>query len=139
MSRAVIRRILECSLREFSTAHGLDVAAENRVFAPKRTPYLETSLMISDEGAAALGADAPEKSVGILQVTIVTAANESAHVADELAGALKDHFGRRRLREDGASIVITRVRSVKGVSSAKTYTLPVSVEFRADTDFNPAR
>ncbi len=133
MSRAAIRQTLECALREFSTARGLDVAVENRIFVPIRTPYLQAHLLLSDEGAAALGADAPEKSVGILQITIVTAADIAARQADELAAAIKAHFMRRHLHGPGAHIAIIRVRSAKGVSYAKTYTLPVSIEFRADT------
>lgn len=76
MSREALRAALESELRAFSAPRGLPVAVENRAFHPKGHPYLIACLVVSDEGAAALGSGAASKIDGFMQVDVVTEAGK---------------------------------------------------------------
>lgn len=129
--------MLDSELRAFAVAENISVAAENRVFSATGTmPYLAVSLMVSEEKAAALGAEAAEGIRGIYQITVVTASGIGPQRADGIKDSLARHFGRRRLDNgNGVSITVTRVRGRSGMPETEKYTLPVDVEFRAWANF----
>ncbi len=136
MSRAGVRATLFSELRNFTTGRGIPVAVENRIFTPSRLPYLMATLMISSEQAAELGLNADEQIDGIFQISIVCDSNAGTQQADALSDAIKTHFARRTLHGENCTIKVRRVMTRLGVSSDKTYMLPLDVEFRAYANIN---
>lgn len=137
MSREALRAALESELRAFSTPRALPVAGENRTFHPNgHHPYLETSIIVSDEGAAALGENAASKIDGFMQVDVVTEAGKGPGEADRIKDALNMHFGRRRIEGDGVTIIVSGVRTApSGYARTAEYILPVDIRFTAYATF----
>lgn len=136
MSREALRALLESELRAFSAPRNLPVAVENRHFAPTARPWLAAALMVSEEQAAALGRDAPDKLVGFMQVDVVTEAGRGTAEADGLKDALAAHFARRRLAGHGLTVMVSGVSAApSGYVRDGDYVLPVDVRFTAYATF----
>ncbi|MCE0464902.1 DUF4128 domain-containing protein [Pseudomonas uvaldensis] len=138
MSHKIIRSLLEARLKAWAAARtpALRIAYQNVPFTPNSgETYLRAFLLPAGTDSNDL-AGAHRLYTGLFQITIVTPAGNgpagAETIADELAVLYPLNY---RLTRDGlTALVMTPVEPGPEQAEDTSFTLPVSFQYRADTN-----
>ncbi|CAI8810034.1 phage tail terminator-like protein [Pseudomonas chlororaphis] len=138
MSHQVIASIYEARLIAWagSLPDPLRVELENGVFSPEDgETYLRAFTLPADTASNTLGGD-HRLYTGVFQVSIVTPAGKYRGVGGTLADQIAALFPlyERNTKNALTVVTMTPVDQGPGIPNDTTYTIPVSFQYRADTN-----
>ncbi|MFU2317795.1 DUF4128 domain-containing protein [Rahnella sp. PCH160] len=133
MSQQVITQLLEARLGEWAEAQGLQVAFDNIGFSPPDGIYLESHVMPATTAAIDLSRQAMVFR-GVYQINIIAPAGTGKSAGGLIAEQLIQLFPENQEMSDvGLTCYINSVPSAfAGISTETSYTIPVSMSYRAD-------
>lgn len=133
MSQQVITQLLEARLSEWAEAQGLQVAFDNIGFSPHDGIYLESHVMPATATAIDLSRQA-KVFRGVYQINVIVPAGTGKSAGGSIAEELIDLFPENQEMSDGKlTCFINSVPSAfAGISTDTSYTIPVSMSYRAD-------
>lgn len=133
MSQQAITQLLEARLSEWAEAQGLQVAFDNIGFSPPDGIYLESHVMPATTTAIDLSRQA-KVFRGVYQINVIAPAGTGKSAGGSIAEELIDLFPENQEMSDGKlTCFINSVPSAfAGISSDTSYTIPVSMSYRAD-------
>ncbi|NWD74836.1 DUF4128 domain-containing protein [Pseudomonas gingeri] len=138
MSHNVIASIYEARIIAWAKARTppLKVVVENEAYAPKDgETYLKAFTLPADTASNTLGGD-HRLYTGVFQVSIVTPSGKFRGVAGALADQISALFPLYERGTKGSLTVVTMtpVDQGPGIPGDTTYTVPISFQYRADTE-----
>ncbi|MEL4885715.1 DUF4128 domain-containing protein [Pectobacterium betavasculorum] len=133
MSRPDITTVLEARLGEWAEGRGLQVAYDNIPFDPPGGIYLTSH----DMPATPYAIDLSQRSkvfIGVYQVNVVIPAAQGRAAGKAIASQLEDLFanGTEMSGEEFSCYISTEPAQFAGIPSGTTYTIPISMNYRAD-------
>lgn len=133
MSRPDITGLLESRLGEWAELQGLAVAYDNIPFEPPGGIYLTTH----DMPATPYAIDLSQRSkvfIGVYQVNVVIPAAQGRGEGRAIAGLLEALFANgTELQGEGFSCYVSgEPAQYAGIATDTTWTIPVSINYRAD-------
>lgn len=133
MSQQAITQLLETRLSEWAEAQGLQVAFDNIGFSPPDGIYLQSHVMPATTTAIDLSRQA-KVFRGVYQINIIAPAGTGKSAGGLIAEQLIQLFPENQEMSDGVlTCFINSVPSAfAGISSDTSYTIPVSMSYRAD-------
>jgi len=133
VSQQAITQLLEARLSEWAEAQGLQVAFDNIGFSPPDGIYLESHVMPATTTAIDLSRQA-KVFRGVYQINVIAPAGTGKSAGGSIAEELIDLFPENQEMSDGKlTCFINSVPSAfAGISSDTSYTIPVSMSYRAD-------
>lgn len=134
MSQQAIRAAFESRLAAWAAARALLVAWENVPFTEPTAIYLRAAVLPAPTSSGDL-AGSHRAYRGVFQVSVVAPTNVGAGAAVALADELAAHFPvNLQLTAAGVTVsVLTPASAAAGLQSETRYTVPVSLQYRADT------
>lgn len=138
MSHNIIASIYEARLIAWagSLPDPLRVELENGVFLPEDgETYLRAFTLPADTASNTLGGD-HRLYTGVFQVSIVTPSGKYSGAAGALADQIAALFPLYEWNTKGSLTVVTMtpLDQGPGISADTTYTVPVSFQYRSDTN-----
>jgi hypothetical protein len=133
MSQQAITQLLETRLSEWAEAQGLQVAFDNIGFSPPDGIYLQSHVMPATTTAIDLSRQA-KVFRGVYQINVIAPAGTGKSAGGLIAEQLIQLFPENQEMSDGVlTCFINSVPSAfAGISSDTSYTIPVSMSYRAD-------
>lgn len=133
MSQQAITQLLEERLGEWAEAQGVQVAYDNIEFNPPDGIYLESHVMPATTTAIDLSRQA-KVFRGVYQINVISPAGTGKSAGSLFAEQLIQLFPENQEMSDGGlTCYINSAPSVfAGISSDTSYTIPVSMSYRAD-------
>ena len=133
MSQQAITQLLEERLGEWAEAQGVQVAYDNIEFNPPDGIYLESHVMPATTTAIDLSRQA-KVFRGVYQINVIAPAGTGKSAGGLIAEQLIQLFPENQEMSDGVlTCFINSVPSAfAGISSDTSYTIPVSMSYRAD-------
>ncbi|WP_112288428.1 DUF4128 domain-containing protein [Rahnella sp. AN3-3W3] len=133
MSQQAITQLLETRLSEWAEAQGLQVAFDNIGFSPPDGIYLQSHVMPATTTAIDLSRQA-KVIRGVYQINVIAPAGTGKSAGGLIAEQLIQLFPENQEMSDGVlTCFINSVPSAfAGISSDTSYTIPVSMSYRAD-------
>lgn len=133
MSQQALTQLLETRLSEWAEAQGLQVAFDNIGFSPPDGIYLQSHVMPATTTAIDLSRQA-KVFRGVYQINVIAPAGTGKSAGGLIAEQLIQLFPENQEMSDGVlTCFINSVPSAfAGISSDTSYTIPVSMSYRAD-------
>lgn len=138
MSHNLIASIYEARVIDWAKAKSppLSVVVENGTYDPKNgETHLRVYTLPADTASNTLGGD-HKLYIGVFQVSIVTPSGKYRGPAGILADEISSQFPLyERNTKNGLTVVtLTPVEQGPGIQGDTTYMVPVSFQYRADTN-----
>ena len=133
MSQQAITQLLEARLSEWAEAKGLKVAFDNIEFSPPDGIYLESHVMPATTTAIDLSRQA-KVFRGVYQINVISPAGTGKSAGGLIAEQLIQLFPETQEMSDGGltCYINSEPSAFAGISSDTSYTIPVSMSYRAD-------
>lgn len=133
MSQQVITQLLEARLGEWAEAQELQVAFDNIGFSPPDGIYLESHVMPATTTAIDLSRQA-KVFRGVYQINVIAPAGAGKSAGGLIAEQLIQLFPENQEMSDGGltCYINSAPSAFAGISSDISYTIPVSMSYRAD-------
>lgn len=129
-----ITKALMTKVQALATAGGWAVEWPNKALVPvEGTPWYRPTVLPGIPEAAALGSDAPDRHVGVLQISGFFPKDKGDKAARDWASSVLAAFPRGSSATSGtATLLFEKSYVVPAIIEDKYYHLPVRVEYRTD-------
>jgi len=133
VSQQAITQLLEARLGNWAETQGLQVAFDNIGFTPPDDIYLESHVMPATTTAIDLSRKA-KVFRGVYQINVIAPAGTGKSAGGSIAEQLIDLFPENQEMSDGelTCFINSAPSAFAGISTDTSYTIPVSMSYRAD-------